>query len=99
MLTALAAIWLATAAPILQSKPMSYHDRLLEYCEGRAGEKCCRASVRSMREEQARLKTEEKECARGTHPMSLGCPASLVWCSYRSVEEVRGREVRGDKLQ
>lgn len=89
----------ATLLPVTQEKPVSYHDRLLEMCEGKAGYKCCRASVHAMRREQARLKPEDEDCPSGLHPMSLACPASFNWCSFKSVEEVRGGEARGEALK
>lgn len=90
---------LMPAMPALQEQAISYHDHLLKICEDRAGRKCCRASVHAMREEQARLRTEGTECPEGLTPMSLACPASLQWCSFRTVDEVRGEGARGDKLK
>ncbi len=86
----------------LQSTPtgqiMSYHDRLLEFCNDKAGIKCCRASVHAMRAEQARLKPADEDCPNGLKPMSLSCPASFNWCSFRTIEEVRGGATRGDSI-
>lgn len=68
----------------------NYHDRLLDLCEERAGRACCRASVHAMRREQARLFEKDVGCASGTRAVSLRCPASFTWCSYKTRAEIRG---------
>jgi hypothetical protein len=99
LMSAIATLLLLAA---LQSSPtgpvMSYHERLLEYCDDKAGLKCCRASVHAMRAEQARLKPADEDCPNGLSPMSLSCPASFNWCSSRTIEQVRGGASRGDKI-
>lgn len=69
-----------------QPKRMTYHDKLLALCEDRAGLKCCRASVHAMREEQARLYDEKRGCPKGLKQVSLRCPSSFSWCSYKNVD-------------
>lgn len=79
---------LAVSQPAGITVKANYHDRLLDECEGVGGRACCRASVHAMRNEQARLYIEEDGCATGTRPISLRCPASFTWCSYKTPEEI-----------
>ncbi len=76
------------SAQLIEQKPINYHDQLFALCDERAGEKCCRASVKAMRAEQARLYDETQGCPEGTQRVTLFCPASLNWCSRKTVREI-----------
>lgn len=89
---AIVALMMAVSLPPGVTVIANYHDRLLEICENKAGRACCRASVNAMRREQARVYDEAIGCAPRTRPVSLRCPASFTWCSYKSRSEIEGEE-------
>ena len=89
----LATLMIGVAIPDALRVKANYHDRLLDMCEEAAGRACCRASVHAMRREQARIHDESVGCAPGTRPVSLRCPASFAWCSYKTREEIENAPV------
>jgi hypothetical protein len=72
-------------APVIGYDPVgNYYDRLKFSCEDATNAACCRASVREMRKQNARIAAAGLKCPVGFRRVSLRCPSSYNWCSYKA---------------